>query len=220
MSEQLMGIEKVMRGAYYYFDNEAQKVQDIAVANGMKIPCRPGCAYCCNQLTAVTLTEAVLVAGAILRKGNKELGEQIERLGDHARISCKLMRNVFDRGISCPLLLADKTCSVYAERPSVCRYLIALGDASSCVPPSNVASYLNLMHLQLEVIKHYYENFSRLGTEWSSPVFGPLSLMVLHSLRLYGDSEARTLAIRALKGCEDLQSVTVKILRLEPVYKK
>jgi Fe-S-cluster containining protein len=91
------------------------------------VECRAGCSFCCHQNVEVTIPEAILVANAI--RGPIDPRHAI--LLDTATATASLTQH--DRmktGRACPLLV-DDDCSVYADRPMLCRALLS-SDAKRC----------------------------------------------------------------------------------------
>ena len=86
------------------------------------VACKKGCADCCHMNITISPEEATRI-GAASRREIK-----------------KLLRNVYHEvdafaGIPCPFLDADAVCSIYADRPLVCRNHASFDeDATLCNP--------------------------------------------------------------------------------------
>lgn len=110
----------------------AQRLAEASLAASpprVKIACTKGCSYCCHTFVAITAPEAFRLAGAVrsakARLDPAEIRRRAETLiglSPQARIGAKL---------PCPLLI-DGACSVYAERPLVCRQATSL-DLAACL---------------------------------------------------------------------------------------
>jgi hypothetical protein len=94
-----------------------EEVLALSPQLGMKIDCRPGCSACCYQNVEVSIPEAILVALQVAeptdprRAGILETADATANMDPAARVRARL---------PCPLLVADK-CSVYENRPLLCR---------------------------------------------------------------------------------------------------
>jgi hypothetical protein len=94
----------------------------------VEIACRRGCNYCCHSFVAVMAPEVFRIADAVRRHKDKRLAAAeidvraaaLKGVGVEARLGRKL---------ACPLLI-DGECSVYAERPLVCRQATSLSVAT------------------------------------------------------------------------------------------
>lgn len=104
----------------------AQHTIDEIRANAPRLGCKSGCAWCCYQNVEVTIPEAILIAAHIgaddpRRAKIAEAAATLSGLdhGERART-----------GKPCPLLV-DNRCSVYDDRPLMCRGMMA-ADSESC----------------------------------------------------------------------------------------
>lgn len=104
----------------------AQHTIDEVTANAPRLGCKTGCAWCCYQNVEVTIPEAILIAAHIAagdprRAAIAEAAATLGGLDDAARQAT---------GKPCPLLVENR-CSVYADRPLMCRGMMA-ADAEGC----------------------------------------------------------------------------------------
>ncbi|HUH84821.1 MAG TPA: YkgJ family cysteine cluster protein [Stellaceae bacterium] len=104
----------------------AQQTIDEVKATAPRLGCKSGCAWCCYQNVEVTIPEAILVAAHIAaddprRQRIAEAAATLGGLDDSARRRA---------GKPCPLLV-DNRCSVYDDRPLMCRGMMA-ADAEGC----------------------------------------------------------------------------------------
>lgn len=96
---------------------------------GLKVDCRAGCSACCHLPVVTTIPEAILVAQEVALSGDEErvaiildTAAAFAGLGNGPRIKT---------GRPCPMLSAEKTCTVYRARPIACRSFMA-ADAGRC----------------------------------------------------------------------------------------
>lgn len=129
-----------------------------AEARGEKVSCCKGCSACCRaQPVPVTPPEAYallrLVAGMPEpRRGEvmTRFADRVQRLTDAGLVESFLTRNpadgpvearalaerYFHLGLVCPFL-EDDACSVYADRPFVCRQYLVTSPVELCSEPLN-----------------------------------------------------------------------------------
>jgi Fe-S-cluster containining protein len=127
-------------------------------AAGGKLACAKGCGACCRQLVPITVPEglalarmmeswpearrerararfAAVVSGLLesgwLTRWNDFLDHPTG--GPQAFIGLGL--DYFHLGLPCPFL-EDEACSVYEERPLICRQFLALSDPAHCQNPA------------------------------------------------------------------------------------
>ncbi len=94
-----------------YYDQLLERVDgfmaDLLARHPQSLTCREGCSSCCGQDLTVFPVEAARVRRAL------------EGLGEEAR-HLLAERRAGPGGSSCPLLLRD-LCSIYPDRPLICR---------------------------------------------------------------------------------------------------
>ena len=82
---------------------------------GTPVQCASKCSYCCYQHVLVSSSEAFQISHLMARKGldipTEEIAERVANLNHLER---------FQQAIACPLL-KNSNCSVYEDRPQVCR---------------------------------------------------------------------------------------------------
>jgi Fe-S-cluster containining protein len=138
----------------------ADKVIDAAVqaseAQGEKVSCKKGCGACCRQLVPIAETEAYHIrdvvealpeprrseirsrfAAARHRLETAGLLEKLRRPSHQweASESVSFGLRYFAQGIPCPFL-EDGSCSIYADRPIVCREYLVTSPAENCAQPT------------------------------------------------------------------------------------
>jgi Fe-S-cluster containining protein len=111
--------------------------------------CRSGCSHCCNIAAVITQTEADALAAASGRKAVK--------LG--ANVQLTETRDKWFR-VPCPFLKKGR-CSVYEDRPLVCRLMFNLADnpyfCNTDIPPKEShVTWLNLRQLEDGYMKAFF----------------------------------------------------------------
>ena len=130
-----------------------------ALSQGENLSCRAGCGACCSQLVPIAPAEAVRLAevveampegrGKAVRKRFEHAVRRLRAAGlvDRNAPPCQAAlraspqagkslwedasRRYFDARISCPFL-EEASCSVYSERPMVCREYNVTTPPSMC----------------------------------------------------------------------------------------
>ncbi|MDX2157694.1 MAG: YkgJ family cysteine cluster protein [Hyphomicrobiaceae bacterium] len=138
----IVGIAEVLRAKLEEAGNDRRASEAARIAQGLserslkahpaKVPiaCKKGCGYCCHTFVAVLPPEAFRLADAVRGGTSRALGVEAVRartlplrgLSPDQRVGAKL---------PCPLLV-DGECSVYADRPLVCRQATSLS-LPSCI---------------------------------------------------------------------------------------
>ena len=123
--------------------------------NGQKISCTKGCGACCRQLVPITETEARNIHTVVenlpeprrtaVRTHFAEARQRLEKSGmleqllqpEKVPIDKKqeFALRYFFQGIPCPFL-EDESCSIYADRPLVCREYLVTSAVEHCVRPT------------------------------------------------------------------------------------
>jgi len=107
------------------FGRAQQTIDEVETA-APRLGCNSGCAWCCYRNVEVTIPEAILIAAHIVaddprRQGIAEAAATLGGLDVNARRRA---------GKPCPLLV-DNRCSVYEDRPLMCRGMMA-ADSDDC----------------------------------------------------------------------------------------
>ncbi len=113
--------------------------------------CRDGCSHCCHQAVVLSKAEAQIIAkaiGATLNPAAGRLGMFTENLN-----AAKLEMQRRYAGQACVFLRAGR-CSIYLQRPLVCRLLVNLDDDDLLCQivdegESPVVPYLNMGHQEI-----------------------------------------------------------------------
>lgn len=129
-----------------------------AEARGERISCRAGCGACCRQVVPITLPEARRLAEvvdempeprrsavqarfrdaveAIARDGWLERFARMEANPERTREAIVAVGlEYFRLGVPCPFL-EQESCSIYGERPLVCRQFLVTSPAAHCADPT------------------------------------------------------------------------------------
>ena len=140
----------------------AQELTDLVVGRGVQrveqaglaVSCRKGCGACCRQVVPVSQPEArrlgALVDGlpeprrSAVRARFVAARERIDAAGVRERLLWPAQLSDAERqtlaidylrlGIACPFL-EDESCSIYADRPLVCREYLVTTPAEHCAEP-------------------------------------------------------------------------------------
>lgn len=88
------------------------------------IACRKGCAYCCHSFVGIIAPEAFRLANAMRRRSGGSPSAQLVQERCRPLLGLRPSDRI-GRKLPCPLLM-DDICSVYADRPMVCRQTTSL----------------------------------------------------------------------------------------------
>jgi Fe-S-cluster containining protein len=124
-----------------------------ATAKGRKISCKAGCGACCRQLVPLTEVEARMLQTLVQEMPEPRRSEILARfdrarqqLADGNILSALQNRDTketllqlglryFALGIPCPFL-ENESCSIYEDRPLICREYLVTSPAEACRTPS------------------------------------------------------------------------------------
>lgn len=125
-------------------------------ASGKKVSCRAGCAACCRLPVPLTEIEIYHVAALVdsfpeprrseVRQRFQQSAQQLFDSGWYQRFEfCRneeelkaLAFEYFEMGVVCPFL-EDENCSVYNDRPIICREYLVSSPSELCWEPRNEA---------------------------------------------------------------------------------
>jgi Fe-S-cluster containining protein len=149
-------LDELLPGLRALDDRLVDAVVAEVEAGGERVSCAKGCAACCKaQPVPVTPPEAYALARLVARLPEPRrtavraaFAAAVERLAaaglldsyldraepvsaEEARV---VTRRYVDLRITCPFLV-DDACSIYAERPFVCRQYLVTSDPALCVDP-------------------------------------------------------------------------------------
>jgi hypothetical protein len=117
----ILGIVK-----HLVFERTQQAINEIAAA-APKLGCRKGCSHCCYQRVEVTIPEAILVFAHVGLPTDPRHQKVVELAATLTGLQKMERLRLVE---PCPMLV-DKQCSVYEDRPLICRGVLA-GDAGLC----------------------------------------------------------------------------------------
>ncbi len=124
-------------------------------SNGEKISCKAGCGACCRQPVPISESEVYQLAELVeempeprrskikekFQKGVEHFAgigwfEKLERtVSAPAEVRQAVLDEYFHEGIPCPFL-EKESCSIYEERPLVCREYLVTTPAENCKNPT------------------------------------------------------------------------------------
>lgn len=107
-------------------------------------PCRQGCAFCCHNEVSVTEDEIELIVK------NHHHKIDLEHLRKQKENYSELPFN--DR--KCVFLDENNSCSIYADRPSVCRTNAVIGDPQQCIESKNLR-LVNTFESDMAIYAHF-----------------------------------------------------------------
>jgi len=133
---------------------------DSAIRNGTEIPCAKGCSACCSYLTPLPVPEAHLLREEIAAMPSLEQMRIIEACISVARHMAGEPAEIppshhsepppsnssgwnLDLGLPCPFLRND-LCTIYENRPLVCREYFAIGCRGNCISGNGWENRLEL----------------------------------------------------------------------------
>jgi Fe-S-cluster containining protein len=134
--EMLLGVALILKAKLKERGNERRASEAVGMIQGLMeksvaarppkaaIVCRNGCAYCCHSYVGLIAPEAFRLAEAVRRRAGGSLSAQLVQERCRPLLGLAPSDRV-GRKLPCPLLL-DNLCSVYADRPMVCRQTTSL----------------------------------------------------------------------------------------------
>ncbi|HJQ56948.1 MAG TPA: YkgJ family cysteine cluster protein [Vineibacter sp.] len=138
------------------------------VTEGKQISCRMGCASCCRQFVVISTPEARRIAAVVdampeprrseVRRRFADVDQRIAAwsttVGKHAgptndgARARHLARSYFSQNIACPML-ENEACSIYEDRPLVCREYLVTSPAENCQRLTDPDVQIDLLPRQL-----------------------------------------------------------------------
>lgn len=122
--------------------------------------CQKGCAYCCHSQVAVSKLEADYI---VLKTGRQAAA---------VRVAPMVSEQFCDFKRPCPFLLAgDKSCSIYAHRPMLCRTHLSIESSNTpCQFDANPGQTIMLLDRTRSwpgAMQAYVELVKRHGESWA-----------------------------------------------------
>ena len=135
-----------------------EMAKQVAEREGKSISCCAGCDACCFQLVPIAPVEAIHLEQVIeampeprqstIRKRFTEAVEQLQEEGMLERLEAAMLANNLDSAerqqmsddyigmkLPCPFL-EEGSCSIYADRPLICREYLVTSPAVNCEHPT------------------------------------------------------------------------------------
>ncbi|NNE97994.1 MAG: YkgJ family cysteine cluster protein [Pyrinomonadaceae bacterium] len=182
--------------------------EEGVAAQGKEVSCKKGCNACCNHLVPVGELEARNISRLVEEMPEPKRSQIKKRFSStltHFRKSgwleklntiqtktnkerLEIATEFFYEGISCPLL-ADGVCSIYENRPLVCREFLVASPAENCSDPANKPIDRVQFPTSLSTPLRGIGNNPELG---SSPPFLPLMLSLEWSEKFPESAEEKT----------------------------
>lgn len=146
VSPKMIKLSEIVPLAY----EMSSRISEILLAEctneGMIVPCRKGCATCCNYLVPLSIPEAInlketvlalpedrkiAIFNSFLNSAKSILQNEKEDL--HSMELDQLSRWYSQMNLTCPFL-SDNACSIYDKRPVACREHLVTGTNLFCNP--------------------------------------------------------------------------------------
>jgi Fe-S-cluster containining protein len=128
--------------------------EEAAGQMGETVSCKKGCAACCRQMVAIGEMEAhhlrdliarlpeprqsevrARFAAARQRFAEAGLRERLQRFNELTKTALEqLSREYFSLHVACPFLEGE-ACSIYADRPLLCRQYVVVSPPENCAKP-------------------------------------------------------------------------------------
>ena len=136
-------------------DDFTKIAADDAQEKGQAVSCKKACGACCRQMVPMGAIEARHIAALANSLPEPRKSHVLDRFAEarahlvranlldrvfsHDSLSKEQMLELvlayFDAGIACPFL-DDESCSIYSQRPIVCREYLVLSPAANCAKPA------------------------------------------------------------------------------------
>lgn len=208
-------------------------VKHRALARGEVPSCSDGCSACCRQLVPISSVEAVHLAGVVeamaparQRSVRRRFAEAIRRLEEAGLVDRDapagravmftpeqegeslwetVSRKYRELAIDCPLL-ERRRCSVYEDRPLVCREYYVTTPASRCADPRGDVRALPRPARMSEVLADV-ANVVTSSSDPSIPLVLALEWAAHHGSALAARASAETLVAAVLDEVVDASAV-------------
>ncbi|MBN2588262.1 MAG: YkgJ family cysteine cluster protein [Sedimentisphaerales bacterium] len=143
---KMIKLSEIVPIAYEISSKISTIIQEKNINEGITIPCRKGCATCCNYLVPLSIPEAFYLRETVLslpeNTGNSVfysfltsakciLNKKSEDL--YSMELDQLSRWYSKLNLTCPFL-SDNACSIYDKRPIACREHLVTGTNLFCKP--------------------------------------------------------------------------------------
>lgn len=123
-------------------------ILDVELA-GQNVTCRKGCSACCCQLVPLSMPEAFFLRDVIHRFAPKQRAHVLKKMQSvtaaleraglledlrHPGKNNQIDADYFRQGLACPFL-EHGACSIYAQRPFICRSYVVTSPKEACEDP-------------------------------------------------------------------------------------
>lgn len=163
-----------MRATYERADAEMAKRLAL---HKKEISCKRGCCSCCHIMAVISLAEGIILADKVLRMPKAERLRVTRALRRSAPPLGMTADEYALLGIPCAFLdVETKDCTVYEDRPAVCRYHFVESPPEDCKPgvPRRVAI--------LDTLDYEEEAHSASAKLTGQLIGAPIPYMVLHGM--------------------------------------
>lgn len=188
-------VSEILKSLYAKHDAAIQ-----VAATEMKATCTVGCNNCCMLLATASLPEGILIAEELLKKPDWQ--SLVPVLVSAAKEFCFKgvnYKTYLDKKIQC-VFLKEGRCSIYAVRPSVCRYYYSIQDPKHCDPdnPTRKVATINAGHIQHELNLFAAHVAIELKDQ---NISAPIPLMVLYGMYIVVESfKAKKFILKSIRG--------------------
>ena len=194
------------------YEDQEPALQKLAAENGAT--CRKGCSHCCNLLINISLPEALAIAETLLKLPPQALGAITRNLFNQTQKLQYDAAAYFHTNTPCVFLDGQRTCSIYAVRPTPCRTYFAVTPPSNCSSEGGeqTVARVNTNAFDLEAIEEALRLSKQRGYP---PLIAPIPVAVLWAIRLVTEGEAgfiKTLAEAPSQGMADIRTWTLHIM--------
>jgi len=111
--------------------------------------CTKGCASCCDNLVLVFFFEALAIAQQLLETAPSRIDALVKTMRDQCRHFENpgfTRKTYFQTHQHCAFLTTERLCSIYPQRPAMCRGHYVASPAEMCAEPSGetVLKFVNM----------------------------------------------------------------------------
>lgn len=155
------------------------------------LSCKAGCSGCCHLMTLVSLPEGVAIAEYFLEDTQRRqlipllmrsFLEQVQAIPEGPLVDVR--QKYFEKKVPCTFLDPEsKLCTIYAVRPSACRYHFVVSDPALCQPEGGrpTVSRVNTQFADAEILSEA----NKVSNQVKVPLFiAPLQVTMLWAFKL------------------------------------
>lgn len=186
MSQEARRAKRAGKVVLQLYREHAPYVTDAAKRMG--VTCKDGCAHCCMMPATATVPEMVPVVEYLTSRSDwaqrrrpleRELTRQLSEFAGVNILDEAERVAFFRRQLPCAFLTTDRRCSIYAVRPTVCRYHMVVSDPANCAHGAHTetVALVNLQKLEQEIAVEAAKVFGELTG-------GPISLAFVLAAKL------------------------------------